>query len=167
MSAGKGKDEKEEKRKRLDQLLSGEYALVHLNGKAAQVTLPEHLSINEAVTLKLSHQFRGSLELDDDKVVTNLLFSGNYFECVIPYHAIWGVTSEAGVNYLWPESTPAAVLENIMQNGKALDPNAPIPLRPAVEPAPSKQKSKTAASARSPAKKAKGSPAAGFLKRVK
>ncbi len=92
----------------------GDYALAHINTAAPGVKLPPHLCKNPSVTLKLSRLFRGGMELTHEKVVADLLFSGDYFTCVLPLPAIWGLTSEKGENLIWPESAPKEMLEEIL-----------------------------------------------------
>ncbi len=106
-----------EKHKNLSRLLDAEtYVLVHFDPKNKDVIIPTHLSNDPSVTLKLSRYFRGNLEINEDRVAADLLFSGTYFTCVIPYEAIWGCTSEGGENIIWPESTPEEVLRNILES---------------------------------------------------
>ena len=103
-----------EKTKTLKRLLLGEYILVHVDPRASNLTLPPHLLQNETVTLKLSRLFRGAMEVDNEKVTAELLFSGTYFTCVVPLDAIWGITSEKGENLIWVESAPKEVLKNML-----------------------------------------------------
>lgn len=106
-----------EKYNQLNQLLDEEsYVLVHLNPTNEDVCLPEHLTTNPSVTLKLSRYFRGDLQVTAKEVSAELLFDGEYVTCTIPLAAIWGCTSEKGENIIWPESTPEPVLRSILES---------------------------------------------------
>lgn len=97
----------------IDQFLDEEYVLVHIDSRASGVKLPPHLMENPSVTLKLSRLFRGGIELKTSQIETDLLFGDRYFTCVIPFAAIWGATNCDGNNVIWPESTPAEILQKI------------------------------------------------------
>lgn len=102
-----------EKHSSLGRLLEGEYALVHLDPSVQGVRLPEHLLAQPTVTLKLSKLFRGAVELRDDRVEAELLFGSEYFSCLVPFEAIWGITDAAGKNFIWPETAPGDILTRL------------------------------------------------------
>jgi len=118
-------DENKEKFETLNRLLDEEYILVHVDTTVEEVTIPENLKIQPTVTLKLSRLFRGGIELSSDRILSNLLFNNNYFACVLPLKAIWGVTSEKGNNVMWPESAPKAIMNEILANGQKKKEEAP------------------------------------------
>lgn len=91
-----------------------EYVLVHINLKAQGYELPDHLLGHPTVTLKLSRWFRGNLAVNEDKIVTELLFNGNYFTCVIPYESIWGMTNPAGETMIWADAIPPEVYGSLL-----------------------------------------------------
>jgi stringent starvation protein B len=95
--------EREEKVKKIKKLLLDQHILVHLKPNFPGVDLPEHLRELPVVTLKLSSLFRGSLEVQDEKVVTELLFNSEYYRCEIPIDAIGAVTSVGGETFAWTE----------------------------------------------------------------
>lgn len=97
------------KKETLERLLQGEHVLVHLDSSDDGVIVPAHLKGNIALTLKLSHFFQGAIVIDDTAVKANLVFSGNYFECLIPWHAIWGMTSENQECFLWMDGFPTTL----------------------------------------------------------
>lgn len=101
---------------------SDEFVLVHVNPKNKDLVVPEYLTKDPSVTLKLSRYFRGKLEVGNEVVEVDLLFGGKYFTCVIPYDAIWGCTSEKGENVIWPESTPEEVLKSILESAVPVSP---------------------------------------------
>jgi hypothetical protein len=94
--------EHREKHKALNRFLIDEYAMVHINPTAEGVVIPEFLKNSPTVTLKLSKLFRGKLIIEDDLIETELLFSGSYFTCKIPFASIWGLTSQQGKHLVWP-----------------------------------------------------------------
>lgn len=105
-----------EKQKNLTRFLDDDdYVLVHLDPRNKDLFVPEHLTRDSSVTLKLSRYFRGKLEINEDAICAELLFGGEYFSCVIPFEAVWGCTSETGENIIWPESTPEEVLQNLLE----------------------------------------------------
>lgn len=132
------KSEKEvnrEKTHAIEKLLLDEYVLVHVHCQAEGVILPSHLTTNQTVTLKLSKLFRGALEVKSDRVLAELLFGDNYFKCVIPHAAIWGITSYKGGNTIWPESAPTEVLKALVDASVAAQQEAdkPKPLPDSVD----------------------------------
>lgn len=95
-----------EKLKTLNRYLLDEYVLVHINPKAPEVILPDNLLAQPTVTLKLSRLFRGNMQIKTDKVEAELLFGQNYFDCIIPFNAMWGLTTFKGENIIWGQSAP-------------------------------------------------------------
>ena len=111
------------KKEKIENFLNEEYVLLHINTKSENLTIPLHLRQGNTVVLKISRFFRGEMELTDENVIANLLFSGSYFTCIIPYEAIWGITNSKGENIFWPESTPKEVLEDIFAE---IEPEIPV-----------------------------------------
>lgn len=114
-----------EKHDTVNRFLFDEYVLVHLTPSSAGVVLPDHLASQPMVTLKLSKLFRGSMSVEADKVVAELLFGGTYHTCVIPFEAIWGVTTVKGKNIIWPESAPAEVIKSLAERKDTVPEEAP------------------------------------------
>jgi stringent starvation protein B len=90
-----------EKKRVIEQLLSGDHLLLHLVPQVKNVKLPDRLMSNLTVTLKISRKFRGALILHNTEIEAHLLFSESYSECRIPYDAIWGVTDSNGQTTSW------------------------------------------------------------------
>jgi len=151
-----------EKIKALDRLLFDDHVLVHMDGRYAGAVLPPHLKENPSVTLKLSRNFRGGIALEKTEIITNLLFSGTYVECKIPYEAIWGATSDKGKNTLWPESIPSdIVMQLVAGQVKQSQAEASAEQSQAAAPAPAEKPKATKAAPKK--SKSKG----GHLRRVK
>lgn len=103
-----------EKYETINSLLDGEYILVHLNTRTPGVQIPAYLMTSETVTLKLSRWFRGAMDIHENRITADLLFNNNYFTCVIPFAAVWGVSGENGQNILWPDAIPPEVLKKVL-----------------------------------------------------
>lgn len=152
--------ETKEKYEALTRLLDEEYVLAHLDATLENVLLPEHLMGGNRVTLKLSRLFRGGLDLQEDKIVTDLLFNGRYFTCQIPLVSIWGLTSAQGAHMIWPESVPKDVLEAMSKTPALAAARTLEAEDAAAHPKPEITPAK-------PAKKQKNRAGASHLKRIK
>ncbi|RMG43886.1 MAG: hypothetical protein D6719_02835 [Candidatus Dadabacteria bacterium] len=104
-----------EKKEAINRFLNDEYVLVHLDPSVPGTAIPPHLMHNSSVTLKLSRFFRGAMEVKDNEIHADLLFDNEYFNCIIPFSAIWGLTAFDGSNMIWPEATPKDVLKNLLK----------------------------------------------------
>ncbi len=100
MSTNKAKLEK------FEEFMAGDHALVHLDTRKPGVQVPESISGNYALTLKMSYLFQGETKADENGITVYLKFSGNYSECNIPWEAVWGLSSADGVQITWPEDLP-------------------------------------------------------------
>lgn len=119
------KTQSAEKHAAIRKLLFDEHLLAHINPGGDGVNLPARLMGNPTVTLKLSKLFRGRVELLEDRIEAELLFGGEYFTCIIPLAAVWGVTSSTGKNTFWLDSAPAGLVENVATTSeKSMDVNA-------------------------------------------
>lgn len=93
--------------------MASDHALVHLDSRRSGVSLPAQLLNQHTVCLKLSYNFQGRTSYDDEGVTSFLRFDGNYFECIIPWTAVWGMSSADGKRYIWPTDLPAEILFEI------------------------------------------------------
>ena len=119
MGNSSSKDSAKEKRETLERFLGDEHALVHVAPRGDGVVLPEHLTRNPTVTLKLSRYFRGKMDVSKSEVTAELLFGEDYFSCKVPLASIWGMTSIRGQFLMWPESTPPEVLAGLEKQSEA------------------------------------------------
>lgn len=103
---------KRQKRKVIEKLLEDEYILVQVNTLANGVALPEHLMSLPSVTLKLSRLFRGTMSVNDEAIMADLLFNGAYFTCVIPLAAVWACSSARGSTQQWENSLPESLKQS-------------------------------------------------------
>ncbi|MCB0358849.1 MAG: hypothetical protein KDD44_04415 [Bdellovibrionales bacterium] len=101
------------KRDKFDEFWSGDHILVHLDARHDDVRVPEHLGGESALTLKLSAFFQGEITHDEQQIVAYLKFGGAYEKCVIPWEAVWGMTSDKQEQVIWPEDLPREVVLKI------------------------------------------------------
>ncbi len=87
-----------------------DHLLVHLDGRDTTAQLPQTLRDNPALVLKLSALFQGTTTHDETAITAYLRFDGNYQECILPWKAVWGLTSSGGRNAVWPEDMPKELL---------------------------------------------------------
>ncbi len=95
--------------------MKGDHVLLHLDSRKGAV-VPEHLTNNHSVTLKVSYLFQGETKADSEKISSYLRFSGDYFLCEIPWSAVWGMTSDKGDNIVWPEDLSSEALLHAAAN---------------------------------------------------
>ncbi len=112
----------ESKQQQVELILKGDHALLHLDARNNEVIVPEHLKSNAALTLKISYLFQGQLTVSATGIDAYLRFSGNYFQCIIPWEAIWGVSGENGEQRIWPESLPQDLLAQLDSLSNAEEP---------------------------------------------
>jgi stringent starvation protein B len=86
--------------------------LVHLDGRSAGVQVPVKFAADPELRLNLSYRFASrDLTLGDDGVCCTLSFGGLPFRCVLPYAAIYAVTSHVtGEALVWPDDLPLDVV---------------------------------------------------------
>ncbi len=90
--------------------LEGDHVLLHLDARSAGVEVPSHLMDNPSLTLKISYLFQGKTEVGESGITSYLRFGGDYFKCVVPWTALWGVTTSGQKNQIWPEDLPKEVV---------------------------------------------------------
>ena len=103
----------QQKIKTLADGLNDDHVLVHLDSRAVGVDIPEHLQNQPAIILKLSLLFSGATAYNDKQITTNLKFGTEYYECIIPWNAVWGITSCTGKQKIWHDDMPREVVNNI------------------------------------------------------
>ena len=93
-----------------EEAMKEDHVLLHLDARKPGVTVPSHLAQNYSLTLKLSYLFQGKTEHNDDEVSSYLKFGDNYFHCIVPWKAIWGITPNKKQNRIWPEDLPKELI---------------------------------------------------------
>lgn len=91
----------------------GEHVLVHLDSRREAVLVPDQLAKNHSLTLKLSRRFQGQTDFNDDEIRAHLKFDGVYRECVLPWDAIWGMTSAESEQRIWTDDLPTEVISTL------------------------------------------------------
>lgn len=101
------------KEKKFSEWFKDDHILLHIDSRKAGVAVPENLVNNPALTLKLSCNFQGATNFDASGITSYLRFAGNYFECILPWDAIWGMTSAKSEQQLWPEDIPPELVAEL------------------------------------------------------
>lgn len=92
----------------LDTLLGKGKVMVHLDARRDGVEVPTQFQGDHHLRLKLSLWFGiDDFVYDDAGVRASLSFGGKRFYCVLPWHAIFAMTSHVEpIGYLWPDDLP-------------------------------------------------------------
>lgn len=143
------KDPSKEKYAAIEKTLEDDYVLVHVNTLNDLLAIPEHLKAKSSVTLRISRWFKGRMDLYEDRIDAELLFSDVPFACSVPLDSVWGITNVRGESLVWPVSAPPDAL--IAMTSPAM--------HPASQKAPKQKPKKTKEPTELPSK--------GHLKRVK
>ncbi|MBP9837524.1 MAG: hypothetical protein KBC84_02310 [Proteobacteria bacterium] len=152
-----------EKIKVYQEWIKGDHILVHIDSSRDEVIVPQHLKGNKSLTLKLSYLFQGETKHNEQEISSFLRFRGQYFECILPWVAIWGITDENGETQIWPDELPIDVLKNMVikqVSKKEVNPNAAAESK-------EKPKLKLASSEKDNQAPTKESKTVPFLKRIK
>jgi hypothetical protein len=96
-----------------DEWIQDDHILVHLDARKDAVIVPSHLKDQHALTLKLSILFQGETKSDENEISTYLRFNNEYFQCIIPWDAVWGMTSDQGLQKIWEKELPKEVYKEI------------------------------------------------------
>lgn len=115
-------------------------AMVHVDARQPGVVVPPQYADEAHLRLNLSYRYSiADMEIGEDQVAATLSFGGRPFHCVLPWQAIFGITSQAsGDGQVWPEDLPVEVAQAATEQpppGGAPQSAAPARLT-AVEPAP-------------------------------
>jgi stringent starvation protein B len=88
-------------------------AMLHLDARRPGVIVPKQYAHDPHLRLNLSYRYQiRDLDIDDERVQATLSFGGRPFQCIVPWEAIFGITSHAtGDGQVWPEDLPAEVVE--------------------------------------------------------
>jgi stringent starvation protein B len=91
--------------------------MVHLDARRPGVVVPPQYVGDAHLRLNLSYRYSiPDLEVGDDGVQATLSFGGRPFHCVLPWEAIFGITSQAsGDGQVWPEDLPVEVMQTFAQ----------------------------------------------------
>jgi stringent starvation protein B len=105
----------QDKKETLLAFLSRGVAMVHLDARRPGVVVPQQFTHDPHLRLNLSYGYRiPDFDVGEDRVQATLSFGGRPFRCLLPWSAIFAVTSSGtGEGQVWPEDLPteAAPLE--------------------------------------------------------
>lgn len=87
-------------------------AMLHLDARASGVDVPLRFRKDRHLRLNFSYRFGlSTFMIEDDAVTADLSFQGLTYLCVIPWDAVFGMTSHvSGETRVWPEDMPAEML---------------------------------------------------------
>ena len=103
------------KKQTLLSYLKAGVAMVHLDARRPGVVVPERYVGDAHLRLNLSYRYSiPDLEIDDHRVQATLSFGGQPFQCILPWGAVFGITSNAsGDGQVWPEDLPVEVVQTM------------------------------------------------------
>jgi stringent starvation protein B len=92
-------------------------AMVHLDARHPAVLVPEQFKTDAHLRLNLSYRYGiPDFEVGDDDVAATLSFGGRPFHCVLPWDAVFAVTSSGtGEGQVWPEDLPTEAARGFVQ----------------------------------------------------
>ena len=95
-----------QKKKQFEQWIELDHLLIQIDARRDDVSVPVHFKNTSALALKISKNFQGELNYDDEKISVYLLFGDNYFCCNVPWDAIWGISNCNEESRVWKEDIP-------------------------------------------------------------
>ena len=102
------------KKQTLLQYLQRGVTMVHLDARRPGVVVPPQYASDAHLRLNLSYRYSiPDFEIDDRRIQATLSFSGASFQCVLPWEALFGITSHAGDGQVWPEDLPTEVMQTL------------------------------------------------------
>src|SRR4051794_40393952 len=88
----------------LTSLLDEGMTMVHLDARVDGVDVPSKFRTDPHLRLNLSRRFGRPLTVHDDRVEAELTFAQRAHLCVLPFHAVFAMSShETGKTLVWPE----------------------------------------------------------------
>lgn len=118
-----------QKRKLFEQLLGEGIAALHLDPRVAGVYLPSYLTDQPVLVLNYSYRYGvGDFRFDDKVVEATLSFSRQPYFCIVPWSAVFAVTTDARTEgSVWQEDLPPELGQREMAGGP---PGDDAPARP-------------------------------------
>ena len=88
-------------------------AMVHLDARRPGVSVPAQHARDAHLRLNLSYHYGiHDFDVSDQRIQATLSFGGRPFRCILPWTAIFGITSSATHDgQVWPEDIPADVVD--------------------------------------------------------
>lgn len=124
------------KRERLKKLLDKGMVMLHLDARRPGVSVPPQFADDPHLRLNLSYRFAPyDLELGETQIRATLTFGGTPWACLVPYRAVFGLTSQSlSESLVWLEDVPEEELLSIVGNSRA--PTHPVALHCRTEAEP-------------------------------
>jgi stringent starvation protein B len=117
------------KRETLVGFLARGVAMVHLDARRPGVIVPPQYANDAHLRLNLSYRYSiPDLEVSDERVQATLSFGGRPFRCILPWGAVFGITSHGtGDGQVWPEDLPVEVVHTMADRngGRRREDDAP------------------------------------------
>ncbi len=109
------------KKKTLQLYLAKGVAMIHLDARREGVLVPERFKEDAHLRLNLSYRYSiPDFDANEERVQATLSFGGVPFQCVVPWAAIFGITSHAnGDGQVWPEDLPTEVVRTLAERDDA------------------------------------------------
>jgi stringent starvation protein B len=97
-----------DKKETLLAFLARGVAMVHLDARRPGVVVPSEFAGDPHLRLNLSYRYGiPDLDIGDERVQATLSFHGRPFQCLLPWPAVFAVTShQTGEGQVWPEDLP-------------------------------------------------------------
>ena len=102
-----------DKRESFLELLDTGMTMLHLDARSDGVDVPEQFRTDVHLRLNFSYRFHlDTFTINKDKVEASLSFGGSPYLCVIPWTAVFGMTSHVAQDFrVWPEAMPTELLQ--------------------------------------------------------
>jgi stringent starvation protein B len=103
------------KKKTLLSYLARGVAMIHLDARRPGVVVPPRFQTDPHLRLNLSYRYAiPDFDVSDERVQATLSFGGVPFQCIVPWEAVFGITSQAsGDGQVWPEDLPTEVVRSL------------------------------------------------------
>jgi stringent starvation protein B len=95
--------------------LSRGVTMLHLDARRSGVVVPQQYGSEAHLRLNLSYRYAiPDLDISEERVQATLSFSGQHFQCQLPWESIFGITSHSsGDGQVWPEDLPVEVMQTL------------------------------------------------------
>lgn len=91
-------------------------AMVHLDARRPGVSVPPQYADDAHLRLNLSYRYSiPDFDISEARVQATLSFGGTPFQCILPWEAIFGITSHTGDGQVWPEDLPVEVRDSMAE----------------------------------------------------
>lgn len=94
------------------EMLDQGMTMMHLDARKEGVDVPEGFKTDFHLRLNFSHRFNlSTFIVEDDRIEADLSFGGTPYLCIIPWDAVFGMTSHITRDFeAWPEDMPTELM---------------------------------------------------------